>query len=115
MEAFQYNKLYDYSTHPDIAISEMKYKCKYCNAIKFKKEAPGMCCSNGKVILTPLIDPPKPLSDYVSGDSDIARHFLLNIRKYNASFQMTSFGASKIFNNDQYLQTFKIAGIGYYI
>lgn len=111
MEAFQYNKLYDYSLHPEIQIGEMIYECKKCQALKFKNESKNMCCSDGKVNLTPLIEPPKPLCEYVSGNTQQSKHFLRNIRKYNATFQMTSFGASKILNADQYLQTFKIQGM----
>lgn len=111
MEAFKYNNQYDYSLHPDIAIGEMKFKCKYCKALKFKKEAKGICCCNGKIILMPLKDPPKPLMDLVTKNTEISTHFLRNIRKYNAAFQMTSFGASKILNNEEYLPTFKIQGI----
>lgn len=110
-EAYKYNNQYDYSLHPDVIISKMKFKCKHCQALKFKDESKGLCCKNGQVILPKLLDPPKQLIEYVSGDSDTSLHFLRNIRKYNSNFQMTSFGASKMLNKDQYLPTFEIQGI----
>lgn len=110
MEAFNYNPQYDYSEHQYIKISELNKICKYCNALKFDAEAPGLCCANGKVILQPLVDPPNPLKEYTSGETSISKHFMKNDRKYNSTFVMTSFGASKICNNEQYLPTFKIQG-----
>lgn len=96
--------------HPNISIGEMDVICPYCNALKFSKEAPGMCCSNGKVKLNPIVAPPEPLSSLMSNNTTESKHFLNNIRKYNSSFQMTSFGATKIENDRRYLPTFRIQG-----
>ena len=62
--------------------------------MKWKGEAPGMCCSSGKVQLASLQDPPLLLKSLLLGDSEKSRHFLANIRKYNSAFQMTSMGCS---------------------
>lgn len=97
------------SKHPAVSIGKMDTLCLHCHALKFKKEAPGMCCSNGKVALTALNEPLEPLRSYVSGTTDSSKHFLSNIRKYNSAFQMTSFGASKVIN-DGFMPTFKIQG-----
>ncbi|XP_055584901.1 uncharacterized protein LOC129737764 [Uranotaenia lowii] len=35
--------------------------CRYCNALKFANESPGMCCAGGKVKLPELSTPPEPL------------------------------------------------------
>ncbi|GIY75899.1 hypothetical protein CDAR_250161, partial [Caerostris darwini] len=35
--------------------------CRYCQALKFRYEPPGMCCSLGKVVLLNLLSPPEPL------------------------------------------------------
>lgn len=69
-----------------------------------------MCCSNGKVKLNPIVAPSEPLSSLMSDDTPESKHFLNYIRKYNSSFQMTSFGASKIENEKRYLTTFRIQG-----
>jgi len=58
LEAFNYRVDYDYSMHPNIIIGQMNKICLYCRALKFQKESPGMCCSNGKVNLPALEDPP---------------------------------------------------------
>ncbi|GFU44734.1 uncharacterized protein TNCV_2220511 [Trichonephila clavipes] len=55
-----------------------------------------MCCAKGKVKLPELHSPPEPLSMFLSGVRRVSKHFLENIRKYNACFQMTSFGATNI-------------------
>lgn len=98
LAAFNYDKDCDYSNHPNVVIGPMSTVCLYCHALKFQKESPGMCCSNGKVKLSPLVEPPELIS-YVSGNTALSKHFLENIRKYNSSFQMTSFGATNIVSN----------------
>lgn len=110
-EAFAYNSNIDYSVDSKIIISDMTYTCSYCKALKFEHEKPGMCCSNGKVQLPNLIEPPEPLKSYMSNNSNISKHFLSNIYKYNDIFKMTSFGATKILNQGCYLPTFIIQGI----
>lgn len=95
-----------------------------------------MCCSNGKVALPHFESPPDPLLSLVqgiakyknmfhlhilklfhfislAGDSPQSKHFLSNIRKYNACFQMTSFGATKIVQ-DGYTPSYKIQGQVYH-
>lgn len=46
----------------------------------------------------------------ISGETQESKHFLTNIRKYNTSFQMTSFGATNIIR-DNCMPTFKIQGM----
>ena len=93
---FNYSAGYDYYTHPKVVIGRMDVVCNHCQAKKYKGEPPGMCCSNGKVKLPPLKVPPEPLLSYLSGSTADSKHFLKNVRAYNSSFQMTSFGASSI-------------------
>ena len=47
--AFQYNSEIEYSLHPVVVIESMNKVCTHCNALKFKNEAPGMCCLNGTI------------------------------------------------------------------
>jgi len=108
LAAFNYDKDCDYSNHPNVVIGLMSTLCFYCHALKFQKESPGMCCSNGKVKLSSLVEPPEPLISYVSGNTALSKHFLGNIRKYNSSFQMTSFGATNIVSNTDFTPTFKV-------
>ncbi|KAL0852606.1 hypothetical protein ABMA27_016944 [Loxostege sticticalis] len=77
----------------------MTYKCQWCNALKWKDETPGMCCSAGKVQLEPFKQLPEPdckVYSLVKRLHPNHVHFLDNIRKYNACFQMTSFGGKQI-------------------
>ncbi|GBN57603.1 hypothetical protein AVEN_137018-1 [Araneus ventricosus] len=52
--AFQYNSEIEYKLHPVVVVASMNKVCTNCKALKFKNEAPGMCCLNGKVKLPPL-------------------------------------------------------------
>ncbi|KAL4142010.1 hypothetical protein QTP88_004542 [Uroleucon formosanum] len=94
--AFEYAPDINYSAHSKIAIGEMDKVCQYCQALKFRNEAAGMCCASGKVVLSPLPTPPEPLLSLLTGNSDDSILFLRKIRKFNSCFQMTSFGATKI-------------------
>lgn len=105
--AFNYNANYNYSQHPSVDIGKMENVCVHCGAFKFKNETPGMCCANGKVTLPPLRPPIEPLLSLLKCETPDSKHFLKNIRKYNSSFQMTSFGATKIVT-DNFMPTFKI-------
>ncbi|XP_028967044.1 uncharacterized protein LOC114828182 [Galendromus occidentalis] len=87
--------------------------CKFCRALKFANESPGMCCAGGKVKLLDLHPPPEPLSTLMSGQTKKSQHFLANIRMYNSCFQMTSFGATEIIRGS-YMPSFKIQGQVYH-
>ncbi|XP_073838726.1 uncharacterized protein [Musca autumnalis] len=107
--AFNYNSNVDYSDDELVSIGEMNNVCKHCNALKYKNEPPGICCSNGKIVLPELRSPPEPLFSLMSGTTSESKHFLSNIRKYNSCFQMTSFGATKVVK-DNFLPTFRVQG-----
>ena len=52
--AFNYNPNLNYHLHPDVVIGKMEVVCPHCSAYKWKDEAPGLCCLNGKVKLIAL-------------------------------------------------------------
>ena len=93
----------------------MNVICVYCNVKKYKNEAPGLCCSNGKVELPLKEDPPEPLKSLLYSNSSQSKIFLNNIRYYNCAFQMTSFGANKILHCQGYNTNFKIQGQVYHL
>jgi hypothetical protein len=105
--AFHYNKSIDYSSMEIVKIGSMDTVCQYCKALRFKNEAPGLCCASGKIKLMPLLPPPEPLLSLVSGNGPASKHFLTNIQQYNNCFQMTSFGATKVFR-ENFMPTFKV-------
>lgn len=113
LEAFNYDETKEYDKI--IFIGQMTQICVYCQALKYEKESPGMCCMNGKIVLPKLNEPPQFMLNYLYGKTQESKHFMKNIRKYNSTFQMTSFGATKIFNQENYLPTFKIQGQAYHI
>ncbi|XP_071574697.1 uncharacterized protein [Temnothorax nylanderi] len=92
----------------------MSHKCKYCNALKWKEEAPGMCCSAGKVQLSPFEPLPEPLYSLVMGSHPEHVHFMNRVRKYNNCFNMTSFGAKQVLQ-DGFMPTFKVQGQVYHL
>ena len=104
---FNYSAGYNYYTHPKVVIGWMDVVHNHCQAMKYKGEPPGMCYSNGKVKLPSLKVPPKPLL-LLTGSTADSKHFLKNVRAYNSSFQMTSFGASSIVQEHGFMPTFKV-------
>lgn len=111
--AFNYDIRIKYDDDPAFKIGKMSFICAYCSALRWKDECHSICCSEGKVSLPPILQPPQPLYNLIKGVHSKSKHFLENIRKYNAAFQMTSFRASKVFN-DVYLPTFKVQGQVYH-
>ncbi|GBP94147.1 hypothetical protein EVAR_57562_1 [Eumeta japonica] len=79
----------------NLDIGRMTTICRYCNALKFKRETAGLCCASGKVKLDPLLTPPQPLKTLFDGTDPDSNHFLQHILEYNNCF-MTSFGANII-------------------
>lgn len=105
--AFRYDPSIDYAAHASLQIGQMSVVCVHCNALKFQKEAPGLCCLNGKVKLPLLLPPPDPIHSLLYNQHADSTHFLNNIKMYNDAFQMTSFGA-EIVNEKHYNPTFKV-------
>ena len=75
-------------------IGEMSFVCEHCGARKWRLEAPGMCCANGKIRLPIIGIPPEPLQSLLLEDNLRTKAFQKNIRKYNSAFRMTSFGTT---------------------
>jgi hypothetical protein len=92
---FTYDAERKYFEELSVITGQMDMICTYCGALKWKEEASGMCCDNGKVVLEELCSPIHPLKELMSETSPRSKHFLENIRKYNSCFQMTSFGCTK--------------------
>jgi hypothetical protein len=113
-EAFQYDPAKNYDSHPELDIGQMTNVCQYCDALKWSGEAPGMCCSNGKIKLPSLQPPPEPLESLMSGTTPTSKYFLESIRKYNSCFQMTSFGATTEVCEPGFMPTFKVQGQVYH-
>ena len=105
-EAFRYDPTKEYSKHPSVVTGKKDKICEFCGAKKFKGETLSMCCKGGKVKLSSLQVPPPELFSYMSGETPESQHFLQNIRRYNACFQMTSFGATCVHEKD----VFKVQG-----
>ncbi|XP_067643389.1 uncharacterized protein [Eurosta solidaginis] len=102
---FRYEPNIQYSA--SVQIGQMSVVCQHCNAVKFQKEPPGLCCAGGKVKLPELLPPPEPLFQLLYGESPNSRHFLQHTKMYNDCFQMTSFGG-EIVNEHNYNLTFKV-------
>ena len=114
LRAARYDHNNDYETYPLFDIGNMSSACVYRSALKWTGEAPGMCCSNGRVKLSPLTLPPEPLESLMSGTTTKSKQFLENIRKYNSCFQMTSFGTTNEVCEPGFMPTFKVQGQVYH-
>ena len=86
----------------------MSVVCPHCQALKYKGEKPGMCCSGGTVVLEELEALPDALKELLTGQTHNSRLFLKDPRKYNSAFQMTSFGAHV--ERLEWASTFKVQG-----
>lgn len=73
--AFAYDRNADYHLHPTVTIGAMDEVCRHCNALKYRHEASGMCCSDGKVALPHFNLPPDPLLSLVKGNNEHRNHF----------------------------------------
>ena len=65
-------------------------------AMKFRDDSKGMCCSNGKVIPEPSPPLPQQLAVMFEGTTDQSVRFLQDIRKHNSAFQLTSLGCKEV-------------------
>ena len=79
----------------EFSIGSLRANCLHCEAYIFPGQTPAMCCSNGKVDLQPLLALPSPLDELFRGKIFNSKHFLENIRKYNAVFQLTPQGCKE--------------------
>ncbi|XP_060874369.1 ATP-dependent DNA helicase pif1-like [Metopolophium dirhodum] len=70
--AFQYDPTANYSDDENLDIGRMTTICRYCNALKFKRETVGLCCASGKVKLDPLLTPPQPLKTLFDGSDPMS-------------------------------------------
>ncbi|XP_026475940.1 uncharacterized protein LOC113381189 [Ctenocephalides felis] len=112
--AFQYDPTANYSDDKNFDIGPMPTICRYCNALKFKRETAGLCCASGKVKLDPLLAPPPPLKSLFDGSDPDSSHFLQHILQYNNCFRMTFFGAN-IIQEGGFMPTSKIQGQIYHL
>lgn len=110
--AFSYCSNIDYLSIPYIQIGAMTKICPKCKAKKWKDEALGLCCADGKVDLRQFEEPPDLIECLLTDQHPESKHFLLNSRQYNTLFQMTSFGAKEI--QEGFMPTFKIQGQVYH-
>lgn len=93
---FKYDPEMNYENISLLKIGNMDIKCIHCGAYRFKGEANGICCSNGKVQLEDFREPPKYLKQLLDMKHEYSNHFMTNIRSYNNAFSFTSFGTSVI-------------------
>ncbi|XP_046868458.1 uncharacterized protein LOC124460904 isoform X2 [Drosophila willistoni] len=88
--AFQYEPDVEYYAHSKVVIGTLDKECPHCQALKFKNEPIGMCCSSGKVKLPEIETPPEPLHGLLIGTDPNSSLFLRSIRQFNSCFQMTN-------------------------
>ena len=80
-------------------LGDMNNRCPHCAAKYFQEECNAQhiftrCCFQGKVTLPPSQLPSNNIVELFSGDTAHSRHFLENIRHYNAAMSMASWNAA---------------------
>ena len=79
-------------------IGKMDTVCPHCGAFKFKKETASTCCSNGKVGLDRLPQPPDNINKLWQEDTAEGRLFRNHARSINNAVCLTSIkGKQKTF------------------
>ncbi|CAI9744069.1 Hypothetical predicted protein [Octopus vulgaris] len=94
--AFTYDPAKNYANNNKVTIGKMDKICSSFGAKKWDFDVPGLCCSQGKVRLPPLPDPPQVLLELLTSPSDGAKHFRERIHRFNSCFSMTCFGTTSI-------------------
>ncbi|KAL4125986.1 hypothetical protein QTP88_010218 [Uroleucon formosanum] len=98
--AFQYDPTANYSDDENLDIGRMTTICRYCNALKFKRETVGLCCASGKVKLDPLLTPPQPLKTLFDG-SDIISDQIIRITNDDTKNEKSQISHQLIFVDNQ--------------
>ena len=72
------------------SIGEMNHECSHCGALKFLKETPSSCCSNGKVVLDPFPRPPAKIHELWKENDEKGCLFKKHSRTINNAVCLTS-------------------------
>ncbi|CAH9137149.1 unnamed protein product [Cuscuta epithymum] len=113
--------------HAYADLGDSSYECEFCGALfwyeeRVRKSPAGKppkfspCCNQGDVVLPAMEEPPEPLKSLIFGSDERSRHFLENIRSYNAMFAFTSMGGKqdKDINQGKTPPIFRINGQNYH-
>ena len=84
----------------NFGFGEIDTKCRHWQAMKFKKETPGLCCKVGKVQLAPFPLPPQDMHHYWFANTDLALLFRDNSRIFNNALCLATLSMQR----PQYLQ-----------
>uniref|UniRef100_UPI00358F89E5 uncharacterized protein n=1 Tax=Myxine glutinosa TaxID=7769 RepID=UPI00358F89E5 len=84
---------------PPHRLTGMDNRCPHCAARYFQEERSAQviftrCCFQGKITLPPIEAPSQNITELFVGDTAPSRHFLENIRNYNAALAMASWNAT---------------------
>ena len=105
---------------PPHHLSDMSNRCPHCAARYFQEECTTQhvftkCCFQGKVNLPPIQLPSHNIVQLFSGDTANSRHFLDNIRHYNAVMAMASWNATLTEHAGRGPQVVTIHGQAYHL
>ena len=71
-------------------LGRMEHPCKFCGALKWKKETASLCCNSGKVILEHFPDPPELLKKLLTEHTEESMIFRRNTRPLNNALTLSS-------------------------
>lgn len=84
---YSYEPEYDYENIQYLNIASLSKRCRFCAALCFESEAPGICFCQGKVKLPTIREPPAHIFILFEAQTDISKIFLSQIRMYNCCFK----------------------------
>lgn len=85
---FNYNPFTDYTN--ETYIRSMNIVCSFCTCLKWKGELAGLCCSSGKVFISPEF-----FESVLNGKHLLSMQFLNALQSYSPTFQDTLFESSE--------------------
>ena len=88
------------------SIGSMSHECKFCGALKFKKEPAKICCLSGKVRTPTIPGPPPEIKDLYYKNTREARIFRANSRSLNNAVCLSSLAVQEKKVMDFLLQLF---------
>ncbi|XP_076047623.1 uncharacterized protein LOC143029092 [Oratosquilla oratoria] len=91
-------------------------KCKYCDALRWKRETEGLCCRSGQI---PAVKPSEikneEFKSLFEGVTPLSKRFLKNTIGFNTVFSFSSFATSKKLENAaEKAMVYKIKGAIYH-
>ena len=115
--AFCYNTQYDYVSRHYQSIGDMSVKCRHCLEQRNSLQKLWVCVAIAvRLFCCHCLRPQNLCCHFWQESTKVRQIFLRNLMRYNACFQITSFGASgECCKNKDWMSTFRVQGQVYHL